>query len=218
VSDYISTHALGDYGWLERAAEVALGVGLIAFALGLREALAPRKGAQSWFAVPLTVALELLFALYPPGRGRTDTADLRCRGGDVAVRPRRQATASRSDWIRQLGARARIAALHALDDRYPGWRCATSCRRPRGAGLALRRGCHQRFMWATGRPRGPKSRRGVVPHRGLNEMMSRGRESATGIVVASQYRIRIPGETSHASQPRSPSTKRRSMRHMRQDP
>ena len=138
VSEYISAYALGDYGWLERAAEVTLGVGLVAIALGLRETLAPGKrvtaswvvmligglagavgglfasdptgaadttvsgtihdvtgyvsllttlfvvwmlrgvfardrryqhlaGAQRWFAVLLTVALVLLFALYPLG-------------------------------------------------------------------------------------------------------------------------------------------------------
>lgn len=49
VSVYISAYALDDYGWLERVAEVALGVGLIAIALGLRETLAPGKRvAASW--------------------------------------------------------------------------------------------------------------------------------------------------------------------------
>lgn len=136
VSEYISGYALGDYGWLERAAEVAFGVGLVAIALGLRQTLTPGKrvtaswvlflfgglagavgglfaadpagaadttvsgtihdvtgyvsllitlivawmlrgvfardrryqhlaGAEGWFAVLLTVALVLLFALYP---------------------------------------------------------------------------------------------------------------------------------------------------------
>lgn len=73
VSDYISTYALGDYGWLERAAEVALGVGLIAIALGLRETLAPGKRVTaSWtllLIAGLAGAVGGLFAT-DPGRGR----------------------------------------------------------------------------------------------------------------------------------------------------
>lgn len=41
-------------------------------------------------------------------------------------------------------------------------------------------------------------------------------ESGLGVKIGTAYRI--PGETSHASQPRSPSTSKRHMRRMRQDP
>jgi hypothetical protein len=41
VNNTLSEYALGDFGWLKRAAEFANGVGLVAIALGLRATLAP---------------------------------------------------------------------------------------------------------------------------------------------------------------------------------
>ena len=52
VDRYISEYALGDYGWLSRAADFALGAGMIAIALGLKETLASGKRvAASWVLV-----------------------------------------------------------------------------------------------------------------------------------------------------------------------
>ena len=49
VDTVLSDYALGDYGWLSRAAQFAAAVGLIAIALGLRSTLAPGKRvAASW--------------------------------------------------------------------------------------------------------------------------------------------------------------------------
>ena len=52
VDGYISEYALGDYGWLSRAADVALGAGVIAIALGLGATLAPGKRVTaSWILI-----------------------------------------------------------------------------------------------------------------------------------------------------------------------
>lgn len=52
VEDYVSAYALGDYGWLSRAANVAMGLGVIAVALGLRATLTEGKRvAASWILI-----------------------------------------------------------------------------------------------------------------------------------------------------------------------
>jgi hypothetical protein len=49
VNTTTSEYALGDYGWLKRAAEFSIGVGLVAIALGLRTTLAPgTRVTASW--------------------------------------------------------------------------------------------------------------------------------------------------------------------------
>jgi len=54
VDAVLSDYALGDYGWLSRAADFAAAVGLIAIALGLRSTLAPGKRATaSWVLILL---------------------------------------------------------------------------------------------------------------------------------------------------------------------
>lgn len=49
TDEYISTYALGEWGWLEQAGNVAVGIGVVGIALGLRQTLAagPRVTA-SW--------------------------------------------------------------------------------------------------------------------------------------------------------------------------
>jgi hypothetical protein len=52
VEEYLSVYALGDYGWLSRAANLAMGLGLIAVALGLRATLTEGKRvAASWILI-----------------------------------------------------------------------------------------------------------------------------------------------------------------------
>jgi len=54
VDAVLSDYALGDYGWLSRAADFAAAVGLIAIALGLRSTLAPGKRVSaSWVLILL---------------------------------------------------------------------------------------------------------------------------------------------------------------------
>lgn len=55
LDNYISDYALGDYGWLSRVADVAMAVGLVGIAFGLREALGGGKRVTaSW--VPVLMA------------------------------------------------------------------------------------------------------------------------------------------------------------------
>jgi hypothetical protein len=52
VDEYVSVYALGDYNWISRAADVAMGLGIIAIALGLRKTLARGKRVTaSWVLV-----------------------------------------------------------------------------------------------------------------------------------------------------------------------
>lgn len=52
VEEYLSVYALGDYGWLSRAANLAMGLGVIAVALGLRATLREGKRvAASWILI-----------------------------------------------------------------------------------------------------------------------------------------------------------------------
>jgi hypothetical protein len=49
VKTTTSEYALGDYGWLKRAAEFSIGLGLVAIALGLRTSLVPgSRVTASW--------------------------------------------------------------------------------------------------------------------------------------------------------------------------
>ena len=57
VDGYISEYALGDYGWLSRAADFALGAGVIAIALGLRATLAPGKRVTASWVLVLVVGV-----------------------------------------------------------------------------------------------------------------------------------------------------------------
>jgi hypothetical protein len=52
VDEYVSVYALGDYNWISRAADVAMGLGISAIALGLRKTLAKGKRVTaSWVLV-----------------------------------------------------------------------------------------------------------------------------------------------------------------------
>lgn len=52
VDEYLSVYALGDYGWLSQAANVAMGLGVIAIALGLRATLSEGKRVTaSWVLI-----------------------------------------------------------------------------------------------------------------------------------------------------------------------
>lgn len=57
VDEYLSVYALGDYGWLSRAADLAMGFGIIAIALGLRETLAEGKRATATWVLILIAGL-----------------------------------------------------------------------------------------------------------------------------------------------------------------
>ena len=71
VDNTLSEYALGDFGWLKRAAEFANGVGLVAIALGLRATLAPgRRVTVSWV---LILVVGLLF--FPDVVFVTDATD-----------------------------------------------------------------------------------------------------------------------------------------------
>lgn len=49
VDEYLSVYALGEFGWLSRVADFAMGAGVAAIALGLRKTLADsRKATTSW--------------------------------------------------------------------------------------------------------------------------------------------------------------------------
>ena len=66
VEETISEYALGDYGWLARASDIAVGLGIIAIALGLRKTLARGKRvAASWVSL-LIVGLGFLVAAFFP--------------------------------------------------------------------------------------------------------------------------------------------------------
>jgi hypothetical protein len=74
----MSEYALGRYGWLERAAEVGLGVGSIGVALGLRQTLAAGKRATASWVLILIAGLDGilsgLFPTDPEGAAETTTA------------------------------------------------------------------------------------------------------------------------------------------------
>jgi len=66
VNETMSEYALGPYGWLERAAEVALGVGSIGVALGLRQTLAAGKRATaSWVLILMNGLVGILSGIFP---------------------------------------------------------------------------------------------------------------------------------------------------------
>jgi hypothetical protein len=49
VDDYVSSYALGDYGWLSRLADLSMAMGVVTIALGLRARLpAGRRVATTW--------------------------------------------------------------------------------------------------------------------------------------------------------------------------
>jgi hypothetical protein len=52
-----SEYALGDYGWLKRAAEFSNAVGLVAIALGLRATLAPGKRVTASWVLMLVIGI-----------------------------------------------------------------------------------------------------------------------------------------------------------------
>ena len=57
VDEYLSVYALSDYGWLSRAADLAMGIGIVAIALGLRKILAPGKRVTASWALILVAGL-----------------------------------------------------------------------------------------------------------------------------------------------------------------
>lgn len=77
VDSYISEYALGDYGWLSRAANFALGTGVLAIALGLRQTLASgRRATASWLLIliaGLGIIIAGIFVTDPPGAPETTT-------------------------------------------------------------------------------------------------------------------------------------------------
>jgi hypothetical protein len=62
MEETISEYALGDYGWLARASDVAFAVAAIAIALGLRQTLAPGKRVTASWVLLLIVGLGFLVA------------------------------------------------------------------------------------------------------------------------------------------------------------
>ena len=78
MDETISEYALGDYGWLARANDIAVGVGIIAIALGLRETLAPGKRVTASWVSLLIVGLGFLvaavFATDPRGAAESTTS------------------------------------------------------------------------------------------------------------------------------------------------
>jgi hypothetical protein len=78
VNEDISAYALDDLGWVERVSEVAVGLGTIAVALGLRETLAPGKRATTAWVLILVAGLGSVlsgfFATDPAGATVTTTS------------------------------------------------------------------------------------------------------------------------------------------------
>jgi hypothetical protein len=90
VREYISTYALGDYGWLERVAGVALGVATIGIALGLRVTLASGKRVTTSWVLVLIAGLGFvvseLFATDPTGAATTTASGaIHDIAGDVTL-------------------------------------------------------------------------------------------------------------------------------------
>jgi len=102
-------------------------------------------------------------------------------------------------------ARAGVEALSGAEDRGPG--CGMACRGQllRAEPSAVRR--NRTRLRVQMRVRRIPQPRKKAPIHAQNQGQMR---------LGTAYRI--PSETSHASHPRSPSTSRRRMRHMRQDP
>lgn len=75
VREYMSVYALGDYGWLARVADFALGVGTIGIALGLRVTLTSGKRVTASWVLVLIAGLGFvvseLFATDPTGAATT---------------------------------------------------------------------------------------------------------------------------------------------------
>jgi hypothetical protein len=59
---YVSDYALGDYGWLMRAAFIVVGIGTIAIGLGLRLSLAPGKRVTASVILVLIAGIGFLLA------------------------------------------------------------------------------------------------------------------------------------------------------------
>ena len=57
---YVSDYALGDYGWLMRAAFIVVGIGTIAIGLGLRLSLAPGKRVTASVVLVLIAGIGFL--------------------------------------------------------------------------------------------------------------------------------------------------------------
>jgi hypothetical protein len=78
VDETLSEYALGAYGWLEGAAEVALGVASIGVGLGLRQTLSAGKRATATWVLMLTNGLigilAGVFPTDPAGATETTTA------------------------------------------------------------------------------------------------------------------------------------------------
>jgi hypothetical protein len=90
VHEGISAYALADFGWLEQAAEFALGVGTVALALGLRETLAPGKRVTaSWVLLVISGLAGIATAPFvtdPPGAAEsTPSGAIHDIGGFVSL-------------------------------------------------------------------------------------------------------------------------------------
>jgi hypothetical protein len=112
MDETISEYALGPYGWLARVHDLAVAVGIIAIALGLRETLAPGKRVTASWVVLLTVGLGfLLAALFPTDP--TDAAESTTSGAIHAM----------AAFVSVLGlgiAAWLLRGVFARDDRYRG--------------------------------------------------------------------------------------------------
>ena len=82
VNTTTSEYALGDYGWLKRAAEFSIGVGLVAIALGLRTTLAPGTRVTASWVLMLVAGV----GFFASGVFVTDAtgADSRCQAGSTS--------------------------------------------------------------------------------------------------------------------------------------
>lgn len=62
VDEYLSVYALGDYGWLSRAADLAMGIGVVATALGLRAILKEGKRVTASWVLILMAGLGFIIS------------------------------------------------------------------------------------------------------------------------------------------------------------
>lgn len=90
VDEYLSVYALGEFGWLSRVADFAMGAGVAAIALGLRKTLADsRKDTTSWVLMLISglgFVISGIFNTDPSSVAETtDAGALHDLGGYVSI-------------------------------------------------------------------------------------------------------------------------------------
>lgn len=90
VDEYLSVYALGEFGWLSRVADFAMGAGVAAIALGLRKTLADsRKATTSWVLMLISglgFVISGIFNTDPSSVAETtDAGALHDLGGYVSI-------------------------------------------------------------------------------------------------------------------------------------